>query len=234
MKITHAADTTSSSAKLNKLRAAVLGANDGIVSISSVVIGVAGATANRGTVFTAGSAALVAGALAMAVGEFVSVSSQSDAEKSYIEKERQELKDNPEFELGELAKAYEQRGVSPKLAAMVAKDLTAHNALQAHLHTEFNLDASEVSSPVHAAVASFFSFALGGIIPFLVIILAPAKWRVMSTVIAVAAGLTITGYTSAQIAGTSHKRAVFRLLLGGTCAMLITYFVGKLFGTAVA
>lgn len=223
-----------SSARLNKLRAAVLGANDGIVSTSSVVMGVAGATNNKGAIFTAGMAALVAGALSMAVGEYVSVSSQSDAEKAYIKKERAELAADPEGELAELTQAYVNLGVNADTAHQVAKELTAKDALKAHLHMEFNLDEEDMSSPMHAAVASLVAFTAGGLIPFLTIILAPKGMNLWATGVAVLFALCFTGYMSATVGGASRRRAILRVVLGGVAAMIITYFVGVLFGTAVS
>lgn len=219
---------------LNKLRAAVLGANDGIVSTSSVVMGVAGATNSTGAIFTAGMAALVAGALSMAVGEYVSVSSQSDAEKAYIEKERKELQQNPEGEFEELVQAYVKRGLSEKTARQIAAELTEKDALKAHLQTEFNLDEEDISSPGHAAVASLVAFTLGGLIPFLVIILTPEDTRLWATVAAVLVALLGTGYLSATVGGASRKRAMARVVIGGTAAMAVTYFVGTAFGTVIS
>jgi vacuolar iron transporter family protein len=223
----------SSSAMLNMLRASVLGANDGIVSVSALVMGVAGATGNRSSIFTAGMAALVAGALSMAVGEYVSVSSQSDAEKEFIRKEKRALKGDPAGQLKSLATAYEERGVSSKVALLVAQDLTKHDALKAHLQMKFNLDQDEISSPLAAAIASLISFSAGGSIPFLTIIFAPAKYRIIATGIAVAASLTLTGYFSAKAVDAPKKQAILRIVFGGIIAMLVTYNIGKLFGTSV-
>lgn len=222
------------SAMLNKLRAAVLGANDGIVSTSSVLMGVAGATHNKGTIFTAGMAALVAGALSMAVGEYVSVSSQSDAELSYIRKEREELKNDPAGELEELVEAYRKRGLSDKTAQLIAKELTAEDALKAHLETEFNLSEDDISSPTHAAIASLLAFTIGGLIPFLTIIILPQTIYLWGTGVAVLIALLLTGYLSAKVGGASHPRAIIRVVIGGTLAMAITYLIGTLFGTAVS
>lgn len=219
---------------LNQLRAAVLGANDGIVSTASVVMGVAGATDNRAAIITAGLAALVAGALSMAVGEYVSVSSQSDAEKSYIEKERQELAANPEGELDELTQHYIDEGVSPATARKVAEELTAKDAMRAHLRAEFNLDEADISSPTQAAIASLLSFTVGGLVPFLAVILSPHSMRIWVTVAAVIVALFVTGYLSASVGGASRVRAMVRVLLGGLIAMAVTYLIGHLFGAAVA
>ena len=225
---------TVSTAALNRLRAAVLGANDGIVSTSSVVMGVAAATNSRSAVFTAGMAALVAGALSMAVGEYVSVSSQSDAEKVYIEKERRQLSDDPDAALEELAQAYAERGVNHDTALQVATELTAKDALKAHLNAEFNIDEEDVSNPMHAAVASLLAFTAGGLVPFLATILSPSGSQLYITVAAVFVGLLFTGYFSATMGGASRRRAMARVLAGGLLAMLITYVVGKLFGAAVS
>lgn len=218
---------------LNRMRAAVLGANDGIVSTSSVVMGVAGATTNHAAIVTAGLAALVAGALSMAVGEYVSVSSQSDTEKSYIKKERQSLKQNPREEFQELVEAYEARGVSVETAQRVARELTLKNPLKAHLEIEFGLDEDDINSPTQAAVASLFSFFAGGIIPFLAIALAPVSIRIPATVIAVIIALAVTGFLSAQAGGASKTRAIIRVLIGGIVAMVVTYVVGMIFGAKI-
>lgn len=220
--------------KLNKLRAAVLGANDGIVSTSSVVMGVAGATSDTKAITLAGLAALVAGALSMAVGEYVSVSSQSDAEKAYIELEKEDLKNDPDGELDELAREYIKLGLSRKTADKVAEELTKKDALHAHLHVHFNLDPNDINSPVQAAVASLLAFTVGGLIPFLTIILTPAEWRIGATIGAVLVALFTVGYLSAHAGNASKPRAIARVVVGGLLAMLITYFVGVLFGTAVA
>ena len=222
-----------SNATLNKLRAAVLGANDGIVSISSLVMGVAGATSDNNAIFIAGLAALIAGALSMAVGEYVSVSSQSDAEKAFIAREKKLLKNNPEGELEELAAAYKEHGVSEKTAHIVAKELTSKNALKAHLRMHFNLDEDDINNPMHAALSSLFAFALGGVIPFATIVLVPESFRIVATTVAVVLALIVVGYLSASVGGASRRRAMFRVLVGGLTAMAVTYFVGVVFGTTV-
>jgi len=218
---------------LNKLRAAVLGANDGIVSISALVMGVAGAGGEWHAIFIAGLAALVAGALSMAVGEYVSVSSQSDAEKSFIAREKRMLKENPGAELEELAEAYIEQGVSKETAHVVAKELTKNDALKAHLRIHFNLDENDLNNPMHAAVSSLLAFAVGGSIPFLTIILVPTGARVWATTIAVVVALLFVGYLSASVGGASRRHAMTRVLVGGLLAMAITYGVGFLFGTNV-
>ena len=219
--------------KLNKLRAAVLGANDGVVSISSIVMGVAGATSDTRTITLAGLAALIAGALSMAVGEYVSVSSQSDAEKAYIDLEKKALRDMPGLELHEPAHEYMKHGVSEKTAKQVAKELTDKDALRAHLRMHFNLDPDDINNPWQAAIASLLAFTAGGLVPFLAMTLSPNESRVLWTLIAVVIALTVTGYVSAVVAKASRTRAILRVLIGGIVAMGITYAVGVVFGTNI-
>jgi VIT1/CCC1 family predicted Fe2+/Mn2+ transporter len=219
---------------LNRLRAAVLGANDGIVSVASIVLGVAGATDSRGTIFTAGLAGLVAGALSMGVGEYVSVSTQRDTERAYIRHEEWELKTKPDQELAELAGLYEQKGLSAKTAKQVAKELTANDPLKAHLDAELNMDAEELTNPWHAAVASLVSFTVGALIPLLSVILAATHLRFPVTFVAVTIALILTGYLSATVGGASRRHAVARVVIGGALAMTVTYGIGHVFGTAIS
>jgi len=223
-----------SNSTLNWLRAAVLGANDGIVSVSSIIFGVAGATDSRHTIFIAGLAGLVAGAFSMAVGEYVSVSSQSDAEKVFIHKEKKRLRDDPDHELDGLVDAYTAKGVSEKTALQVAKELTAKNPLDAHLDIEFNMDEEDINNPIHAAIASFVSFTVGALVPLLAMLAASEGWRIPVTFIAVIVALCVTGYLSAKIGDAKRGRAVLRVVLGGIVAMVATYIIGKLFGTTVS
>ncbi len=225
---------TAENGKLNRLRAAVLGANDGIVSVSAIVMGVSGATSDSKTVAIAGLAALIAGALSMAVGEYVSVSSQSDAEKAYIQAEKDKLRDKPELELHELAHEYMKHGVSAATAKQVAKELTEKDALRAHLRMHFGLDPDDINSPWQAAIASLLAFTVGGLIPFAAMVLSQADVRVPATIIAVVIALCITGYASATAGNASRRRAVTRVLVGGLLAMGITYAVGMVFGTVIA
>lgn len=223
-----------SNAALNKLRAAVLGANDGIVSTAAVVAGVAGATASdTKAIFTAGMAALVAGAFSMAVGEYVSVSSQRDAEEAYIAKEKAKLAAHPEEEQAELARMYHDLGISEATAAKVAEELSAIDPLKAHLQVEFQIDEDDLNSPIQAALASFLAFTAGGLVPFLAVILAPAEARIPVVLIAVAAALVCTGYFSARAGNASRLRAVLRVVIGGILAMVATYGIGHLFGTTI-
>lgn len=224
--------TDTSGSKLNWLRAAVLGANDGIVSVAAIVVGVAGATGDVRTILLAGVAGTIAGAMSMAVGEYVSVSTQRDTEKALIEKERMELETVPEQELEELTSLYEAKGLSRETAHMVAEELTAHDALAAHLEVELKIDQEDLTNPWHAGIASFFSFFAGAILPLLAIILPPESARIPITFLAVIVALVITGFLSAH-AGDAHKgRAITRVVMGGVLAMAITYGIGYLFGVA--
>jgi VIT1/CCC1 family predicted Fe2+/Mn2+ transporter len=218
-------------ARLNWLRAGVLGANDGIVSVAATVIGVAGVTNDVTPILVAGAAAVVGGAVSMALGEYVSVSSQSDSQRALIEKERQELKDDPDGELEELTAIYESKGLTPRTARVVAKELTDHDALRAHLEAELRIDEAEVVSAWHAALASAVAFTIGAILPFLTILLLPAEVRIPLTFVAVVVALAITGTVSANIGGSSKRKATLRLVLGGALAMAFTYGVGLLLGS---
>ncbi len=223
-----------SNSTLNWLRAAVLGANDGIVSTASIILGVAGATDSRHTIFIAGLAGLVAGAFSMAVGEYVSVSSQRDAERSFIRREKRRLREDPNHELEGLAHAYVARGVSPKTARQVAIELSEKDALKAHLEAEFGLDEENLNSPVQAAVASMLSFTAGALIPLVAVMAAPQNVRIVVTFVAVLIALTLTGYISATVGSASRRRAVLRVVVGGAVAMALTYLVGYAFGTTVS
>jgi VIT1/CCC1 family predicted Fe2+/Mn2+ transporter len=216
---------------LNWLRAGVLGANDGIVSTAGIVVGVAGASVSRGAIGLAGLAGLVAGALSMAAGEYVSVSTQRDTEKALIEKEKHELATMPEEELEELTELYRQKGLSDELARQVAEELTANNALEAHLEAELNIDADDLSNPWTAAFASAISFTVGALLPLLMIVLTPESVRIPLTFGAVIVALIITGAVSARLGGAAVSRAVLRNVLGGAVAMAVTYLIGRLVGT---
>ena len=222
-----------SDARLNWLRAGVLGANDGIVSVAGIVLGVAGAVADRGALLTAGIAGLVAGAVSMALGEYVSVSSQRDSQRSMLAKERRELAEDPEDELAELTKIYEAKGLSPGTADQVARELTAHDAFAAHAEVELGIDPDELSSPWQAAGASALAFTLGGLLPLLAIMLPPAGWRVPVCFVAVLAALGLAGWVSARLGGSSVAKAVLRVVIGGALGLAVTYGIGHLVGTAV-
>lgn len=220
-------------AKLNWLRAAVLGANDGIVSVAGIVLGVAGATTNRNAIFTAGLAGLVAGALSMAAGEYISVSSQRDTEESYVEQERRLLREHPDVQLAELAESFEAKGLSKATAKKVAEELSAKDALKAHLDAEFNIDEGDLTNPWHAAFASMASFTVGALIPLLSVVWAPHDAHVWVTVGAVLVALMIAGYLSARVSKANSFKATLRVVIGGSLAMLVTYIIGHLFGAAV-
>ena len=217
--------------KLNWLRAGVLGANDGIVSTAGLVVGVAGATSSRSTIFVAGLAGLVAGALSMAGGEYVSVSAQSDTEKAAIELERWELTNMPDQELDELTTLYKNKGLSPDLAAAVARQLTEHDALAAHAEAELGIDAEKRTNPMHAAWSSMAAFTFGALLPLIAILLPPQPWRVPVTMVAVTAALVASGLVSARLGGAPQRPAVVRNVVVGLLAMAITFGVGTLFGT---
>ena len=221
------------SRQLNWLRAGVLGANDGIVSVAAVVIGVAGAGAGTRALETAGLAALVGGALSMALGEYVSVSSQRDAQTTLIAKERAELASEPEAELEELAGLYEARGLTRATAHQVAVELTAHDALGAHLSAELNLTEDDVVSARSAAFASAASFLVGGLIPFLAVVLLPASVRVSLTFVAVLVALALTGYLSSRVNDTPRLRPTVRLVAGGAVALVATFAIGSAVGALI-
>lgn len=220
--------------RLNWLRAAVLGANDGIVSTAGIVIGVAAATTERSTIFTAGLAGLVAGAMSMAVGEYVSVSTQRDAEESLLAKERRELREEPEAELEELAQMYADKGLSQDLAQEVAVQLTEHDALGAHAETELGIDPEALTKPVQAAYASFVSFTVGALVPLIAILLVGVSARVPVTVAAVVLALLGTGWLSARLGSAPVGPAVRRNIIGGVVAMAVTYGIGSLVGTQIS
>ena len=219
--------------RLNWLRAAVLGANDGIVSVAGIVIGVAGATTARGPIFTAGLAGLVAGAVSMALGEYVSVSSQRDSERARSRRRRRELASTPEAELTELTALYEAKGLSAATARTVAQELTARDALAAHLDAELHIDPDDIPSPVQAAVASALSFTSGALLPMVAILLPPAGLRVPVAFVAVLVALALTGTISARLGGSDVRRAVLRVVIGGALGLAFTYGVGHLFGSAI-
>jgi vacuolar iron transporter family protein len=219
--------------KLNWLRAGVLGANDGIVSVAGIVVGVAAATAERGPVFTAGIAGLAAGALSMAVGEYVSVSTQRDTERAMLQVERQELKLQPDVELDELTGLYEARGLTHETALKVAEELTAYDPLAAHAEVELHIDPEELTNPWQAAISSAVSFTLGAILPLIAILVPPPSARILVTVITVLIALAITGWVSARLGGAKPLRPILRVTVGGALAMAITFGIGHLVGATV-
>jgi len=219
--------------RLNWLRAGVLGGNDGIVSTAGIVLGVAGATATRSTILTAGIAGLSAGAMSMAVGEYVSVSSQRDSEQALLNKERGELADAPDEELAELTDMYAAKGLSHNLAAQVAQELTAVDALAAHAEVELGINPENLTSPWRAAFASMVAFTLGSLLPLIAITVPPANLRVPITVVAVLVALAVTGVVSGRIGKTPLVKPFWRNVLGGSAAMAVTYGIGTLVGHVV-
>ena len=219
--------------KLNWLRAGVLGANDGIVSVAGIVIGVAAATTERGPVLAAGVAGLAAGALSMALGEYVSVSTQRDTEKALLAKERRELAEEPEAEFEELVGLYKHKGLSPETARQVAAELTEHDAFAAHIDVELGIDPDELTNPWHAAISSAIAFTVGALLPMLAILLPPASTRIPITFVAVLIALAITGWVSARLGGADPVRATQRVVIGGALAMAITYGIGLAMGGVI-
>ncbi|MFS0716051.1 VIT family protein [Arthrobacter sp. 1P04PC] len=218
--------------RLNWLRAGVLGANDGIVSVAAIVVGVAGVTTDSGPILIAGAAGVVGGAISMALGEYVSVSSQKDSQEALIEKERRELAEQPEEELAELTAIYQAKGLSPETAGAVARELTAHDALGAHLAAELNIDETDIVSPWHAALASAIAFLVGAILPMLAILLPPENIRVPLTFAAVLVALAATGAVGAWIGGGSKGKAAIRVVIGGAAALLATFLIGNWLGAS--
>jgi len=219
--------------RIGWLRAAVLGANDGILSTSSLLVGVAASHASRGSILIAGIAGLVAGAMAMAAGEYVSVSSQADTERADMARERRELEEDEEGELKELASIYENRGLDPVLASLVAEQLTAHDALGAHARDELGISVNMSARPVQAALASGATFSVGAAMPLLVVLVSPEAILVpivFGTSLCFLAGL---GLLSGHAGGAPKMRAAFRVTFWGALAMGLTAAVGALFGTIV-
>lgn len=220
--------------RIGWLRAGVLGANDGILSTTSLVIGVAAATTDRNTIILAALSGLIAGAMSMAAGEYISVSSQSDTEKADREREKEELDTHPKEELEELAQIYKERGLSQELSMQVAKELTEHNALEAHLRDELGITEIAVARPLQAAGASFISFVVGGALPLLV-----AIFGMLSSMIYLQYGcaivfLILLGMLAAKTGGAPLGKSVFRIAFWGTLAMAAAAFVGHLFGSGLS
>lgn len=215
------------------LRAAVLGANDGIISTSSLIVGVAGAAHSSTEIFTAGFAGMIAGAMSMAAGEYVSVSSQSDSEKADLAREKQEQIDDPEFETGELARIYISRGLEPRLALQVAKQLMAKDALGAHARDELGISKATTPKPIQAALASAAAFAVGAAIPIIALLVTPQHLLVpmVSTISLVF--LAVLGALGAKAGGASIIKPTLRVAFWGAFAMAITAGIGALLGRAV-
>jgi VIT1/CCC1 family predicted Fe2+/Mn2+ transporter len=215
------------------LRASILGANDGILSTASIIIGVAAASSTREPILLAGVAGLVAGALSMAAGEYVSVSSQADLEKADLDREIKELEETPEEELIELAKIYEERGLTKKLSLEVATQLTDHNALEAHARDELGINEISTAKPLQAALASGLAFIFGGILPVLATLFVPLPQMVLLQYIIALTFLVTLGTVAAKAGGSSVQRAVLRVVFWGTAAMGVTAYIGHLFGVNI-
>jgi VIT1/CCC1 family predicted Fe2+/Mn2+ transporter len=220
--------------RLNWLRAGVLGANDGIVSVAAIVVGVAGATSAFLPILTAGAAGLVGGAISMALGEYVSVSSQRDSERALVARERRELREMPEEELDELTGMLRARGLSPATAHQVAVELTERDPLAAHLSLELNLVEDDIANPWHAAIASAVAFTIGAVLPMVAILLPPAEVRIPITFGAVLLALALTGALGARLGGSPMLRPTVRVVVGGALALAATFAIGSLLGTTVA
>lgn len=227
---TGSAPEPSLASRLNWLRAGVLGANDGIVSTAGLVMGVAGASADRTALLIAGVAGLVAGALSMAGGEFVSVSSQKDTELAALADKRRLLADDPQGQLEHLTRVYIAKGLSLDSARILATELSDHDALAAHAEADLGISAEERTSPWSAAAASAIAFTLGAVIPLAAMLLSPQHARVVATLVAVLLALALTGFTSARLGGGGPARPMLRNLLVGGLAMGLTYAVGAVVG----
>jgi VIT1/CCC1 family predicted Fe2+/Mn2+ transporter len=210
-----------------------MGANDGIVSIAGLVFGIAGATADSTVIFATGIAGIVAGAISMAVGEYVSVSSSRDSEQALLQKEKFELENYPEHEFSELKEIYAKKGLSEETAHKVASELTAHNAFLAHAEAELKIDPEHLMNPTSAALASAGTFFVGALIPLFAVTLPPSNIRIPVAFTAVVAALIITGFVSAQMGGARKTTAIIRVVVGGIAAMAITYGIGALVGAAL-
>jgi VIT1/CCC1 family predicted Fe2+/Mn2+ transporter len=219
--------------RIGLLRAMVLGANDGIISTACLILGVAAADGTRNAIITAGVAGLVAGAASMAIGEFVSVSSQRDAEQADIAKETWELEHTPEHELDELTAIYKGKGLTQELARAVAVQLTKEDALKVHMAEELGITHLTLARPVQASVSSAGSFSVGAAIPLIAVSLASSSQRIATTIVVAVFGLVALGISSAKAGGAHPLRPTFRVVFGGLVAMAFTMAVGRLVGSAV-
>jgi VIT1/CCC1 family predicted Fe2+/Mn2+ transporter len=215
------------------LRAAVLGANDGLISTASLIVGVAAASGSRSAILVAGIAGLTAGALSMAAGEYVSVSSQRDTEQADLARERAELASMPEAELAELTAIYQRRGLSPDLAHEVAVELTGRDPVAVHAREELGIDPAALANPVQASIVSAASFVAGAVVPIAVVAVAPDALRVGATVTTTLAGLVALGTLGAELGGAPRGRAALRVLVGGALALVISLGIGRLTGSVV-
>lgn len=229
----HAHPENHATSRIGWLRAAVLGANDGIVSTASLIVGVAAAEGTRASVLVAGVAALFAGAMSMAAGEYVSVSSQSDTEKADLAREKSELKGQPDLEHEELSRIYQSRGVEPDLAAKVADQMMAHDAIGAHARDELGIFEATKARPLQAAVTSALSFSCGAAAPLLAVVLAPPTAIVVVVAVVSLVCLAVLGFLGARAGGAPVGRSVLRVTFWGVLAMVVTAAIGRLFGTAM-
>lgn len=220
--------------RIDLLRATVLGAIDGIISTACLILGVAAADAQRGTIITAGVAGLVAGAASMAIGEYVSVSAQRDAEQADIAKETWELAHTPEHELDELTAIYVAKGLNNQLARDVAVELTNKDALKAHLAEELGISHGTMAQPLQAGLSSASSFSVGSAVPLIAVALASATQRIETTIVVAVLALVVLGITSSTVGGVHPARPIIRIVLGGLAAMAFTMAVGRLVGTVIA
>jgi vacuolar iron transporter family protein len=216
---------------LNWLRAGVLGANDGIVSVAAIMVGVAAATPAFTPILAGGLAALIGGAISMALGEYVSVPSQRDSQRALIAQERRELDTTPEEELAELERLYRDKGLSAATAKTVAAELTAKDPLAAHLDAELGIDPDGIANPWAAAFSSAVAFLAGGMLPVLVLLIAPEPARIMAIVVVVLVALTVTGVLAARLGGSPALRPAIRVLVGGAAALVATLVVGVWLGS---
>ena len=220
-------------ARIGWLRAAVLGANDGIVSTASLIVGVAAANPDKGAILLAGAAGLVAGAMSMAAGEYVSVSSQSDTEKADLARERAELAADPAAEMDELAGLYVARGVAPEVARQVAEQLMAKDAIGAHARDELGISAHTTARPIQAALTSAATFTVGAALPLAIVLLVPAAWLTVAVALAALSCLAVLGAVGAGAGGAGVWRSVVRVTFWGAAAMALTAGIGRLFGAVV-
>jgi VIT1/CCC1 family predicted Fe2+/Mn2+ transporter len=222
------------SQRMNWLRAGVLGANDGIISTAGLVVGVAAVGVSREPIIIAGIAGLVAGAVSMALGEYVSVSAQRDSERALLAGQRADLASDPEKECAELAAIYRRKGLSDETAKRVAEELTTRDAYAAHVDAELGIDPDALTNPWHAALASAVAFTVGALFPLVAILLAPDALLVPVTVVIVIVALVVTGTISAALGGAKRTTAALRLVAGGAAAMAVTWSTGQLLGLTTA
>lgn len=226
-------DRSSHSSLLNKLRAGVLGANDGIVSVGGLVVGVAGASTNTGVLVVSGIASVVSGALSMAMGEYVSVSTQRDSERALIDRVREQLAADPDGERETLAASLKERGVPGDLAGELTDRLSAKDEMGAHLSLRYGIDEDMIVSPMAAAVSSLLAFTIGAMIPLLAILVSPVSLRVPITMLAVVLALALTGLVSSRLGESEQGRATVRTMVGGVLALLVGWAIGSLAGSVV-